>query len=220
MKSRIPRLFALLIALTFNACESSAAEVPTAVLRFNGRFASAEFGSHDSSYCVLTDADVFVETGVAIYVSHDSGVQTSHDPWLFLRITADDVCAGTNSLDAFYSGSIPSSAITIDPLLNAASLKTTVLTHEFVSSHSLPILLNVTWKGSGPLLRIPVNVNFKQFGPPGGSRVVFHISGSQRVNDASGTVSDGTTNFAAGGEIEPSDLGSTREGEVDFYIKH
>jgi hypothetical protein len=99
----------------------------------------------------------------------------------------------------------------IDSQLTTASLTATIEIADAVSGASIPLDLSVHWTGVGDTFSS--KDRFHQTFP--GIKIVKRFDGTGRLAAASGTVSDGTTNFTP----EPASfaqLSSLKRGELDI----
>lgn len=104
-----------------------------------------------------------------------------------------DTCLNVSLINAYGSGIIADQDFKWKP--NSASLKTTLNLLDNVTDNSIPIAIDLTWRATG--------------GPPeqilgshdridmGDVNYLVIQKGESRIADATGTVSDGATNFAA-----------------------
>ena len=93
--------------------------------------------------------------------------------------------------------------------LESATLNTTIPVFDFVSFTSFDVTINLAWTATGPLTRD--NGHFHSQGP--GFIVNGNFNGLVRPAEASGSVSDGSTNFTP----NPSNfaqIASVRSGTV------
>jgi hypothetical protein len=146
------------------------------VVRFQGNTALATFDSVSPDGCI--DTAVFV-----------TGTQSSTGPEADVTISQYDFCTDTPLLFAFGSTSTPN--FQVSGGLASASLSATISVIEFVSGNTFPVSVSVTWTATGPFSRI-VGTEHLQFG---NLIETFHRNDTFRDASASGTVSDGTTNF-------------------------
>jgi hypothetical protein len=99
----------------------------------------------------------------------------------------------------------------IDKMLTTATLNATIEVFDEVSGTSFPVDISVSWAGFGA--STTQKDHFQIHGPD--FKVNSRFMGTFRDATASGTVSDGTTNFTP----EPAvfaDMGSVKQGEVDI----
>jgi hypothetical protein len=87
----------------------------------------------------------------------------------------------------------------------------TVEVFDFVSGASFPVNVNVSWTGAGETFS--VKQRSQETFP--GFKVLKRFDGTGRAAAASGTVSDGTTNFTPEPALAAG-LGSIRQGELDI----
>jgi len=203
------RLFLILaLALTTLTATSvtGAAGASTLHFSFKGQFAEAAFDSLDASGCVETF--VFVE-GVNGTVKETGHPTVSS--MAVITIDQFDFCTGIETLFAQGEATLAAGEFQIDKMLATATLNATIEVSDFVSGTSFPVDVSVGWTGVGATTTQKDHFQIK--GP--GFKVNSRFMGTFRDATASGTVSDGTTNFTP----EPAffaDMGSVKQGEVDI----
>jgi hypothetical protein len=202
--------FALALAAVMStlvvAFPAQAAPAETFHFSFKGQFAEAFFTSTDPSGCIQTDVFVFAVDG-KLKQDGAPAVESSAS----VAISQFDVCTGTGLLDAFGSATLEPAEFVIDNKLTSATLDTTVTVMDFVSGTTFPVDVAVSWTGTGATFRVKEHSQIKTPGFKLNSR----FDGTFRDAAASGTVSDGTTNFTP----EPAafaDMGSVKSGEVSI----
>jgi hypothetical protein len=203
-----PRRFVVGLALALVAIALPKAAMAGSIFHFQGRFAEAYFDSLDSANCIDTAVYVFAEVGKSQSPPGPgiSGVIT------YGFISKYDYCGQTQLLGASFYSAIPSSDFKLDENLNSAQLTTTVSVFDYISGTSFPVSLALTWTAAGPAIRN--NFGFHVHAP--GFTANEHDNGVTRVADATGTVSDGTTNFTPQASLYGG-LDSAKDGMVQIY---
>jgi len=202
------RLFLILaLALTALAATSvsGAAGASTLHFSFKGQFAEAVFDSLDPSGCVETF--VFVE-GVNGTVKETGHPTVSS--MAVITIDQFDFCTGTETLFAEGQATLAAGEFQIK-MLTTATLNATIEVFDFVSGASFPVDVSVSWTGVGATTTQKDHFQIK--GPD--FKVNSRFMGTFRNATASGTVSDGTTNFTPESAVF-ADMGSVKQGEVDI----
>ena len=180
-------LFAVILAavLAVSALPQGAAAAD--VFRFQGQTVYAFFESVDDSGCLVTTVAV---GGYVTQSRQDAGTTSASDAYVFLE--RYDACTETQLL---YAEGWPTPAqITIDNQLTTGSIVATIDAYDFVSGSTTSVGVNVTWTGTGDLTRSSDRV--QESGP--GYKVIFSSKGSGRDAIATGSVSDGTTEYIQG----------------------
>ena len=154
--------------------------------------------SYDPSGCISTTVSVFAYEQVILGRPSPG----SSDSAVHLLITQFDTCEGRTlrSVDAF--SSLADSDLQISGNLGSATLNTTINVYDSVSNSYSDLLIDLTWTGTGSLLHY--NRHYKDIWPGAGCKELYHSNEALRYAEASGTVSDGTTNFASGSSYDPS----------------
>jgi hypothetical protein len=203
---RLFLIFALALTALAATSVSGAAGASTLHFSFKGQFAEADFDSVDPSGCVETF--VFVEgvNGTVKETGHPAASSTA-----VIVIDQFDFCTSTETLFAVGETTLAAGEFQIDKMLTTATLNATIEVFDEVSGTSFPVDISVSWAGFGA--STTQKDHFQIHGPD--FKVNSRFMGTFRDATASGTVSDGTTNFTP----EPAvfaDMGSVKQGEVDI----
>jgi hypothetical protein len=195
---------ALLLSLLVTALPAHAAGAQTRHFSFKGQFATAVFQTVDSSGCIKTFVTVIAE---------DHRIKQAGPPEATLRATIEllqlDSCSGKLLLSALGVATLTPDQFQIDTQFNAATLNATIEVTDFVSGNTFPVDVSVSWTGSGDIVREKDHVHLKEPGFKLNARSI----GTSRNAIASGTVSDGTTNFTPEPAVS-AEMGSTKSGAV------
>ncbi len=189
-------------AFTASAPRAHAASGTTFVFRFHGMAAQADFDNVSPDGCI--DTFVFVD-GSQNTVNN----QTVSSADVF--IGQFDLCTNTQLLAA--SGTTFNPTFQIDRKLLSASLNTTISVFDKVSGKTFNVSVSVAWTSTSAIVHEISTFHFhtKGFTENG------HFNADFRDANASGTVSDGTTNFTP----SPSVFAQTMSAkEVDVTITH
>ena len=165
-------------ALAVLAAPSTTLAAPgtATTVRFNGQSAVAEFDTVDSG----------TETFVLVVGVRPSGAAA---PQVVVVVGQFDVNTGTTLL--FASGSTSTATVQFGANLGSATVSATVPLTDSVSGASFDVEVNVAWTANSPL----IHQNNTSVTHTKGFTSIFHSNASLRDADASGAVSDGTTNF-------------------------
>jgi len=196
---------AVLLSMLVTALPAHAAGAETLHFSFRGLEAEAFFDSVDG--CVETSVDVFAVDGR----TKSGPGQPAAESVAAIFISQFDVCTGGLLLAADGFATLTPNQFQIDKQLTAATLNATIEVTDFVSGTVFPVDVSVSWTGTGAI--VTVKDRFHLTAP--GFKVNSRFDGTTRDATASGTVSNGTTNFTP----EPAvfaDLRSVKQGEVDI----
>lgn len=195
------RLLIMVLALSaLVALPAPAAEAQTSRVgfSFHGDVAEAGFSSFDASGCLRTDVIIFALDGRIIGPDE-------HDlrSVVVIDIFQTDVCAG-DALVFFFSSfeQLAGDEFQVNDRLRTATLDATVEGFD----------IHVTWTGEGAISRLKERFRFSN--GPGNFFMEWRDILSRHAT-ASGTVTDGTTNFTP----EPTDgaqLVSVKEGQLEI----
>ena len=178
-------LFVLLLSLvafsfSTSAPRAHAASGTTFVFSFHGSSAFAFFDNLSPDGCIDTSVSV---DGFQNTVNN----QTTSGADIF--IGQFNNCTNTQLLAAF--GSTGSPTFQIDRKLLSASLNTTISVTDFVSNKTFDVSVNLTWTSTSAIRH---EISTSHFHTKGFTESA-HFNAEFRDANASGTVSDGTTNF-------------------------
>src|SRR5215469_316735 len=200
-------LFVLLLSLvafafTTSAPRAHAASGTTIVIRFHGLSVFAEFDNVSPDGCI--DTSVFVDA---------SQNTVNKQPFSLADVFVGQFnsCTQTQLLAAFGSTSSPTFQIAKD--LTSASLNATISVFDSVSGNTFNVSVSMTWTSTSAIAHENQTFHFHSKA----STENFHANADFRIANASGTVSDGTTNFTP----SPSSFAQTMSAkEVDVTITH
>ena len=178
-------------------------------MKFKGQTAQAEFSSTQG--CVRTVVYILATDGRA--KTDPGGPEAASGAEVYLFQT--DVCTQTRLLGGSGFSERAPDAFQIDKQFTAATLTATIEWSDFESGTSFPVHISMRWTGFGDTFSD--DERYRQEDPPG-VWVNFHLDGTFRQATASGTASDGTTNFTPEPALLTGNirLGSTEVGEVDI----
>ena len=151
-----------------------------------GSVAFATFQSTDSTGCIVTQ--VFI--GDSLETVHDPPGGPQYVPVLTVEVDQFNLCNQTALLSG--QGITNTFTSSIANNLSSASLSATVGLFDFISGNNLNnVTFNLNWTGTGDVQHGSSVVHFNA----DGTTVIAHSIGAFRSGQASGTVSDGTTNY-------------------------
>lgn len=182
-KLSIALVMALFVATFFLPISASAADI----YKSKGTGAEAFFSSIDPSGCIVTDVNVY---------ARDEKFQNPPGPgvpssWVYLYVFQYDFC---NDVQLFYGEGFTYLADTdfvASNRLDRASLETTVSVYSYTTDSYVDVYVDLSWAGSGGISR--QNSHFHSHVP--GCNINSRFKGSFRSAEASGSISDGSTNF-------------------------
>lgn len=201
MKTTIKLLAVIALMLATFSQHSTASAA--SVFKFRGESVSAFFSSIDG--CVETN--VFVSATEGNFQSSPGRPSPVSD--LFLFISQYDFCTDTLLLSADAFAVLSDEEFEVARKLASATLITTVTAFEHVSETPFDVSVDLTWTAVGPLSR---QNNKSHFSTPG-CKILSRFKGSSRFAEASGSVSDGTTNFTPEPSVDAF-ITSAKSGDV------
>jgi hypothetical protein len=212
MAARVVALGAMVMVA---AAEADAAEVSR--LTFRGATASGFFQSVDSSGCLVTQAFVSGSDDVI----RQGSETVLEGPLAQVQVIRFDACnfdlcgpRVVTELSAF--SFLPEGALTISKDLGSARLNTTLLALDFVTGASVPLVVDMVFTATGPR-SLQEQLFIDAFPGPearSGLRSVGTFVGTVRKGTASGSVSDGSTNYTP--NAAEGSIGTARSGLVQI----
>jgi hypothetical protein len=201
MKTTMKLLVVLALAMATFMQHSTASAAD--IIKFRGDGAQAFFSSTDG--CIVTDVSVSATDG--IFQNPPGKGSPVFDVFLF--ISQYDFCTDTQLLRASGYTQLADAEFQVSPQLDSATLNTTVNVFDFESNTSFDVFVNLAWTGISPLSRDSSKFHFKS----PGCNYHLRIRGDFRFAEASGSVSDGTTNFTPDPSVDAR-IYSSKSGEV------
>jgi hypothetical protein len=168
------------------------------VTHYRGSYADAYFSSTDPSGCVVTS--------VGVYAFSDTGSGPGADLWIY----AFDNC-NNNLMFAGYGFTSLATGDFQTTRTDSAQLNTTIPLYDYVSGQTVRRSVSLTWSATGQASRSSGNYRYQS---PGFTSV-SQYSGTFAPAQASGSVSDGTTNYTPVPSTDGS-IGSVRNGQVNI----
>jgi hypothetical protein len=185
-------------------CALAHASATVDIQQVSGDSAQATFHSVDSTGCIVTDT--FVSASVGEVHTPPGGPAEVHAA--SVGISQFDQCRGLLLMSAV--GSTESDSFSFANDMSTASLTAMMPVDEFVSGTSFWVQVTIAWTGSGDSVH-QVNNTHVRFP---GFNAKTHFNGTSRQAQASGTVSDGQTNYTVGASIDVTDLEQTSVGQI------
>ena len=182
---------------------ADAASAKVTVVNLRGPLVNATFSVLDPSGC--TETDTFVSANLPSYQQLPGKPVTTGVA--SVSIFEYDSCTDTTILDATgLTEALPAGALQVSKQLDHASLTMTLPMTDIDTGATFDVDVNVDWVGTSDIYRDDVNSN-DLYGK--GCHVLNRWKGSGRTADASGSVSDGATNYT------PT---MTQNAEIGFVI--
>ncbi len=170
---------------------------------FKGQSANAFFVGVDPSGCI--------ETAVSI-VAQDESLKVDGQPGVtsvaFLFISVFDSCTGTALVSAAGSAALAPNDFVVQKV-DSATLDRSIDVVDFASGTSFAVDVSLNWTGVGDQVRAKIHSHVKS----PSFRMNSRFDATSRAAMASGTVSDGTTNFTPVPTLDAT-LVNAKSGEV------
>jgi hypothetical protein len=193
----LPLLLSSLLVFVFStATPVLAASGTSAHFTFHGLTAFAEFDTNSPDGCVET----------FVYVDGTQGHKSTEAD---VFVGQFDNCTQTLLLSAFGSASNPH--FQVDKKLGSASLSATIPVTDEVSGTTLNVSVSVTWTALDALMQENGTFHFHSKGFIDNS----HFNAAFRDANASGTVSNGTTNYTPA-SADYAQIASMKTGDVSI----
>jgi len=180
---------------------------PQPVCTFHNNSATADFGSVSSDGCIFTEA--FIQAFDSL--THPGKVNTQS---VFLFVSSFDNCnnvqleAASNS-DPTTGAPSFTGTIQFGSKLTTAQVNGTATLFDFIANTTRTATIQLTWQGFGAITH---SIDSSHFHAPG-FLVNSHFNGTSRAAEVSGTLSDGTTEFAAAPSLT-AELDNAKSGTV------
>jgi hypothetical protein len=182
---------------------ANAASTKVSVANLRGPLINVGFTTLDPSGCIETDT--FVSANLPSYQQLPSKPVTTGVA--SVNIFEYDSCTDTTILDASgLTEDLPAGALQVSKQLDQASLVATIPMLNIDTNETFSVDVNVSLVGTSAIHRDDVNSN-DFYG--GGCHVLNRWKGSGRTASATGTVTDGVTNYTP----DPTDA-----GEIGYVI--
>jgi hypothetical protein len=204
MKTKLNLLVVLILVLAALTQPSNARAGGGLALSFRGPSAIASF--YNVSGCTVTEAFVIASQ----FKQRDAHGPAASTSFASVTVSQFDLCADTLVLYAYGTASpLAPGELQISKKLDTARLVTTVPVFDEISGATFDISVNLSWKATGPLSRQQTTTHFHAPGCISNS----HMQSRSRPAEASGTISDGVTNFSPETSLSAS-LDSVKSGTV------
>jgi hypothetical protein len=168
---------------------------------FRGKTVQAGFQSYDASGCVETDAYL-----VGSLSRSGGGGSPGGDAFAYLAVSQYDYCTGAWM---YADGSTSQLDLQVGHKLDAASLTATIPVYDYSTGATRDLSVNVAWTATGDATSAKNHYVFRS----SGLKAVSNFSGEFRPAEASGSISDGVTNFAPS-ETYYAEIDNFRSGSV------
>jgi hypothetical protein len=184
---------------------SGAAAATVASFSFSGLHASASFSSTQG--CIETFAYVDAVDGK----SKDNLTGHTSSSTTYVDFFAYNYCDGTYD-EAFGPAALAPNAFTVKAGdLGLASLNATVDVFDYYSGQTRMLQVSLTWNANGGPTRSSYSSRYRL---PDGTVYLSRSSGVSRPAVVSGTIFDGTLEYAAGASYSNGEIDSTRNGSL------
>lgn len=204
MKAKLNLLVVLMLVLAAFAGPSTASAGGGLGLHFKGPSAIGSF--FNVSGCMLTEAFVITSQ----FKQRDTRGPAASISFASVTVSQFDLCADTLVLYAYGTTSpLAPRELQISNKLDTARLITTVPVFDEISGTTFDVSVDLSWTATGPLSRQQTTTHFHTPGCISNS----HMQSRSRPAGASGTISDGVTNFTPETSISAS-LDSVKSGTV------
>jgi hypothetical protein len=198
-------VLALIVPPLMGLASTADASAQVTIEQASGDSAVATFHSVDSSGCVITDTFVFASVGEI----HDPPGAPAEFQITGVGLSQFDQCQGL-LLKTGLGSSRSALSFQLARDMSSATLSATVPVAEFVSGTTFNVSVSLNWTGTGDAAHQASNSHERA----PGYTAQTHFNGTFRAGQASGSVSDGVTNYAVGPSIDVTFLEQSSNGEV------
>jgi len=179
--------FLAILSLALIALGMPTSASAASMFKFRGLGANASFESVDASGCILSRLDVF--TAEAMIQSPPGRREPFSSTSIFL--SQYNMCTDTQLLAAEGVKDLAEPDLQISSRLQGATLNTTITMFDTLTGNTFDLSVDLSWLGVGPSSRQHSSFHFGDKV----CRIISRFKGTFRGAEASGTVSDGVTNF-------------------------
>jgi hypothetical protein len=204
MKAKLNLVVVLMLVLAAFAEPSTASAGGGLGLSFKGPSAIASFTN--VSGCLLTESFVIASE----FDHRDARGPATTTSFASVTVSQFDLCAETQVLYAYGTASpLAPGGLQISNQLDSARLITTVSVFDEISGTTFDVSVDLHWTATGPLSRQQTTTHLHTPGCISNS----HMQSRSSPAEATGTISDGLTNFTPETSISAS-LDSVKSGTV------
>jgi hypothetical protein len=207
MKSTVKLFVALALVLAAFSQYTATRAAPNYAYTLKGLSAEAAFVSTDPSGCVYTGAFVY---GLAQALRSPQSGAKKPSPQISVSLYQYNACTNVQLLSAHGDAPLGKQDFEVaGNLENARLAAATVHMFDYASGTPFDISVDLTWKAISPLghQNSHYSYNFQ------GCHIDSRYEGTFRFSQASGTVSDGSTNFTSSASTS-ANVNANRSGEV------
>ena len=197
-------VLALIVLPLMGLASTADASAQVTIEQVSGDSALATFHSVDSSGCVITDTFVFASAGEI----HDPPGGPAGFQVTGVAVSQFDQCQGLLLKTGLGTSNNMSFQLARD--MSSATLSATVPVDELVSGTTFNVSVSLNWTGTGDAVHQVSNSHERA----PGYTAKTHFNGTFRAGQASGSVSDGVTNYAVGPSIDVTFLEQSSTGAV------
>jgi hypothetical protein len=203
--TRAVGLIVLMMSLVLFGVASADAATDVQKFAVKGQNASAFFSSVDGTGCIVTYAGVFA--GDQVTQSKPQPSATASSVWLFLDII--DNCTWTYLASASGYTELAPEQFVVDKKLSSADLAAAVELYNYVTNASFIVDVDLHWTATGATTQ----TGSRSFYRSPGFSVKSNFKGAFAPASATGTILDGSTNYAAN-PSDYADLADTQSGDM------
>lgn len=209
--TKLRHRIAVAVGITFGLIVLAASVEAGDTIRFKGESANAFFSSTDPGGCIVTDVGVFASESATVFHDPPGPPNSSSGSVGSIFISQFDFCNGVQLVGAdCFAAPLPDPDFqVIGRNLESATLNTTLGCFDFVDGGSFNVSVALGWTGIGNPVRQSSSFHFRTPGFIVNSR----STGTFRSAEASGSVSDGITNFTPN-PTSSAAIQNVRNGDV------
>jgi hypothetical protein len=207
MKSTLKLLATLALVLATFSQYTATRAAPNYGFTFKGLSTDASFFSTDPSGCISTGVFVF---GLDQALRYPQSENKQPVPQVSVSLYQSNTCTETQLVSAHGEALLGKHDFVVAGNLDSASLSAaTVHMFDYQTGTPFDISVNITWKAVGPVNRqnSQYTYNFQN------CHANSHYQGTMRFAEATGIVSDGSTNFTPSSSSN-AQISSSKSGDV------
>ncbi len=179
--------FLAILSLALAALGQPTSASAATMFKFKGLSANTSFDSVDSSGCILSRLDVFTTEAMIRFSPGRKEPQSS----TAIFLSQYNLCTDTWLLSAEGVKDLADPELQISSRLDSATLNTTITMFDTLTGDTFDLSVDLSWLGVGPTSRQHSSFRFGDKV----CRIIGRFKGTFRGAVATGTVTDGVTNF-------------------------
>jgi hypothetical protein len=205
MKSTIKLLVLCIVVLTTLSPQAASASNST-VWMFRDKSVFASFSDIDESGCVYTDVFVYAST----QMTHEPPGTGTWTPTVGITLQQDNICTHT-IFNGYGSAPLDKAELQFQGNLDSATLtKTVSIINWWTGETAFDVDIDLTWTATSAIKSESIHREVRSEN----YHLTENVVRSVRFATASGTISNGTTNFTPQPAVEETNISFVKQGSI------